>query len=121
MNRTYPGPTFSLGANTFHPVSTPSLGGRELAVCWLELGAGSAGEAHTVDREEVFVPVDGPLTATVDGVERVVPPGMALTIAPGELFALRNTAECPLSVLVCTSAGISTELNGQVFAPPWAQ
>ncbi|MGO1052404.1 hypothetical protein [Crossiella sp. CA198] len=60
MNRTYPGPTFSLGANTFH--------------------------AHTVDREEVFVPVDGPLTATADGVERVVAPSMALAIAPGELY-----------------------------------
>ncbi|GAA2830142.1 hypothetical protein GCM10010452_68130 [Crossiella cryophila] len=69
-------------------------------------------------REEGFASAGDPLTATVDRVERMVTPGMTPTVAPGALFALRDTAECPRSVLACTSAGISAELHGQVFVPP---
>lgn len=112
-------PTFGRDGFTFRPLAVPSRGSSELAVWALEAAPGAAGEPHSLDREEVFVLLEGAVSATVGDAEHVLAPGDALIVPPGTPLALRNDAAGTARLTVCTSAGMQAQIGGDSFAPPW--
>lgn len=112
--------TITFHGLTAHPIAVPSRGSTELAVWHLEITPGSRGEAHTVDREEVFVVRTGRLRTTLGGEQGEIGPGDALIVPKDVPFAIANEEAESAHVLVCTSAGIRATLNGRTVEPAWS-
>lgn len=114
-------PTIGIPGITARPMAVPSRGSTELAIWFLTVDPGTAGEPHTVSREEVFVLRSGRATAHLDGAETPLSPGDALVVPPDTPFALRNAGTESAEFLVCTSAGVTATLNGRTVHPGWAR
>lgn len=115
-------PRFARDGFTFRPLAVPSRGSTELAVWALDLEPGAASEAHSMDREEVFVVISGEVAATVAGREATAGPGDAIIVPPHAGLRIRNaSAENPARLTVATSAGMRAVVDGVPFTPPWAQ
>ncbi|NUR58873.1 MAG: cupin domain-containing protein [Catenulispora sp.] len=115
-------PTFELEGFTFRPLAVPSRGSTELAIWALELVPGATSEVHSMDREEVFVVVEGKVGATVAGEEVLAAAGDAIIVPAHAVLQLRNAcAENPAKVTAVTSVGMKATVGGSSFAPPWAQ
>ncbi|MFD7665033.1 cupin domain-containing protein [Streptomyces sp. NPDC059788] len=112
-------PTFERPGFTFRPLAVPSRGSTELAIWRLHAAPLAASEPHSMDREEVFVVLDGRITATVGGEEVVAGPGDAVIVPAHTELCLRN-GEAPSTVNVVTSAGMRATLGDATFPPPWA-
>ena len=111
---------FELHGARFHPLSSPSRGGTELALWQLHLKPGSTGVPHTIDREEVFIGLAGELLIMVDGEQTRLAPGVVLSVPAGSLLSA-GTGAREARVLVCTRAGLSAVLaDGTVLHPAWA-
>ncbi|ACU74829.1 Cupin 2 conserved barrel domain protein [Catenulispora acidiphila DSM 44928] len=113
---------FARDGFTFRPLAVPSRGSAELAVWALDLVPGARSETHSMDREEVFVVVDGAVSATVADREVSAGPGDAIIVPPHATLQIRNasTAE-PARLTVATSVGMRAIVGGAPFTPPWAQ
>lgn len=114
-------PTLTIPGLTVRPVAVPSRGSAELAIWLMEVAAGSSGEPHTVNCEEVFVIRSGTVTATLDGEKHPLTTGDALIVPPDTLFSIANDGTESAHMTVCTSKGVQATLNGEVVDPPWAQ
>jgi mannose-6-phosphate isomerase-like protein (cupin superfamily) len=115
-------PHFARDGFTFRPLAVPSRGSTELAVWALEVEPGAASEIHSMDREEVFVVVNGEVTATVAGREVAAGPGDAIIVPPHAAFQIRNAGGGePAQLTVATSAGMQALVGGMPFSPPWAR
>ncbi|MGW2249969.1 cupin domain-containing protein [Kitasatospora sp. NPDC001660] len=66
---------------TFRPLAVPSRGSTELAIWALELAPGVHSETHSMDREEVFVVIEGKVSATVAGEDVRAEAGDAIVVA----------------------------------------
>lgn len=103
-------------------LATPSLGSSELSTWRARMEPGASGPAHTMNREQVWLPLSGTLLATVDEHTVEVGPGQALLLPAGERRQVRATAHAPVEVLVCMAAGGRAELdNGETRQVPWAE
>ncbi|MEY9926481.1 quercetin dioxygenase-like cupin family protein [Catenulispora sp. GP43] len=115
-------PRFARDGFTFRPLAVPSRGSAELAVWALELEPGAVSEAHSVDREEVFVVVSGTVAATVAGREATAGPGDAIIVPAHADLRIRNASDQdPARLTVATSVGMRAIVDGAPFTPPWAQ
>jgi quercetin dioxygenase-like cupin family protein len=115
-------PTFERDGFTFRPLAVPSRGSTELAIWALELTPGACSEIHSMDREEVFVVVEGEIRATVAGEDVVAKVGDALIVPAHAVLQLRNGCpHGPARVTAVTSVGMKATIGGATFAPPWAQ
>jgi quercetin dioxygenase-like cupin family protein len=112
---------WTLPGITFTSLATPSLGTTELAVWWIRSEPGAGGQAHTLDREEIFTVVRGEVVATVGGRTQRASAGQAVTVPAGTLFALGNDRAEPAELVVCAPAGIQASMNGETVTPPWTQ
>lgn len=104
-----------------HPLAVPSRGSTELAIWSLTVPPGGPAQAHTVDREEVFVVQRGTLSGHLDGEPVTVDTGDVLAVPAGVPFALGNAGDEPATALVCTSAGVTATMNGERVVPPWSR
>lgn len=115
-------PVFDLNGFTFHPLAVPSRGSAELAIWALNLGPGVQSEAHSMDREEVFIVNSGRISATIAGEELTAEAGDAIIVPPNTVLELRNaSADEPARATAVTSVGMLATLGGDTFPPPWAQ
>ena len=115
-------PVFDRGGFTFRPLAVPSRGSTELAVWSLELAPGAPSEPHHMDREEVFVVLDGEVSANVAGEELLAGPGDAVIVPAQAVLRLRNAStQAPAAITAVTSAGMKATVGGATFPPPWAQ
>ncbi|MGG2464643.1 cupin domain-containing protein [Streptomyces sp. RGM 3693] len=115
-------PVFDRDGFTFRPLAVPSRGSTELAVWSLELAPGARSEPHHMDREEVFVVLDGEVSASIAGEEVLAGPGDAVIVPANTVLRLRNaSAQAPAAVTAVTSAGMKATVGGATFPPPWAQ
>jgi mannose-6-phosphate isomerase-like protein (cupin superfamily) len=105
---------------TMRSLASSDRGSSELAVWLIEAPAGVSGPPHTMTSEEVFVVRSGRLVATVDDKNTEIGPGDALIAPSGATFAMSNPFDEPAEAVACTRLGMTTTLNGQVMAPPWA-
>jgi quercetin dioxygenase-like cupin family protein len=113
-------PTFDTGEALITGLASPSRGARDTAAWRVRFHGTQPSPVHALDREEVFVVLEGTLTARYEQSEEtaqaggalIVPAGLEFCLVPGEGGA---EAVCVLPV------GGQAVLDGQRFTPPWAQ
>jgi mannose-6-phosphate isomerase-like protein (cupin superfamily) len=114
-------PTFDLPGVRFTALASPSRGSVETCAWALTVDPGLVSpEAHTLDRDEVFLVIDGAIRLAPDGA--VVGAGDAVVVPAGEPIQLVNASDRPARVHVAIRAGfIATAADGTpVGVPPWA-
>ena len=116
-------PHFDLDGFHFLGFTSPSRGATELCTWQLAVDPGAISEAHRINREEVFLPLEGSLSIIVDGEEIKVLPGDAYAVPAHSLFQVANLSNEAVRALVCLSAGfIATSADGrEIGTPPWAR
>jgi quercetin dioxygenase-like cupin family protein len=116
-------PVFEAGDTTVTAYASPSRGSTETSLWRLELAPGSISPLHQLDREEVFLGLEGEMEATVDGVATRVGPGDCLIVPAGTAFSLRVPEGEPFRGIACLPAGGQATVlpAGPSFVPPWAQ
>lgn len=113
-------PEFVLDDAVFRALAVPSRGSTEVSVWALELAPGMVGEAHTLDREEVFLVHSGRIDARIGAEEVQAGPGDAVIVPADTPLRLRNAGSEPVRATVVTSAGMRATLGERTFAPPWS-
>jgi len=116
-------PLFSLPGIHFTGHTAPSRGASELCTWRLQVDPGIIGDPHRLDREEVFVILEGSLTVTVNDEEATLQEGDSLAVPAGALLRVGNRGTAPAQAIVCLPAGArATMEDGREFGiPPWAR
>ncbi|GAB3411050.1 cupin domain-containing protein [Flindersiella endophytica] len=114
--------TIRTAAGVMTALAAPSQGSRELATWRTRMEPGAEGPLHAIDREQVWMPVTGSFTVTVDGASRVVAAGEALILPAGAPRQIRANDD-PVEVLVCMPAGGKASVPGSpdTLDLPWAE
>jgi mannose-6-phosphate isomerase-like protein (cupin superfamily) len=121
--RAHQAPQFQLPGVTFTGLASPSRGSRENSVWRVSVAPGTAGTAHVLDREEIFVALSGHALATVGTAQWQVGPGDALIVPAGQVFSLDNQGTESFDAIALAPHGIQVRMlrDGATFAPPWTQ
>ena len=117
-------PVYSLPGLEFRGLTSPSRGAREICTWHLYVAPELASdEAHSLDREEVFVVLEGRLSVSINGECTTLAPGDAIAVPAGAQLRLANLDSVTAHALVCIATGFQgTMADGQVIGtPPWAQ
>jgi mannose-6-phosphate isomerase-like protein (cupin superfamily) len=114
-------PRFQLPGVEFTGLAAPSRGSAGLCTWKLTVDPGvGGGEPHTLDRDEVFMVVNGTVQLAPDGEK--LGPGDAAVVPAGEPIALTNLGEESAELYVAIVAGFTgTMADGTTVQPPWAQ
>jgi mannose-6-phosphate isomerase-like protein (cupin superfamily) len=114
-------PRFRLPGVEFAGLAAPSRGSAGLCTWKLTVDAGHhADEPHTLDRDEIFMVLNGTVRLTPDGDK--LGPGDAVVVPAGEPIALANPGEEAAELYVAITAGFTgTMADGTTVQPPWAQ
>jgi mannose-6-phosphate isomerase-like protein (cupin superfamily) len=113
-------PRFDVGGTHVIGLAAPSRGSAETSVWRLTLDPGSSSPEHTLDREEVFVALEGSARAVVDGRETDIHAGDALIVPPAVPFTIANPKPDPFEAVVCMPVGGTATVEGEAITPPWA-
>lgn len=114
-------PVFDLPGVTFTALAAPSRGSGELCAWLITVEPGlETPQPHTLDRDEVFLVVEGEVRLTPDGP--VVGAGDVVVVPAGEPIQLANPGSIPARAHVAIAAGFeATMADGTaVGTPPWA-
>jgi quercetin dioxygenase-like cupin family protein len=113
-------PRFDVGGATITGLASPSRGSADSAAWRVCFRAGQPSPRHALSKEEIFIVLDGALSARFADREETAEAGGALIVPAGEEFSLiahGGTAEA-----VCImAAGGQAITDGEAFTPPWAQ
>lgn len=100
-------------------LAAPSQGSTELCTWRVEMAAGNETPVHTIDREQVWMPISGAFEVTVGDETETVKAGQAVIVPGG---AIRQ-----LKALEDTQALVAMAVGGQAVVPdgskvtlPWA-
>ena|SRR5947209_6518308 len=112
-----------LPGTSFTSLATPSRGCVDTAVWEVVIEAGTPPTpTHRVTREEVFVVLQGTVTAEIDGVTEVATVRDAIVIPADTDFWLSNSGTETVRMLCCLPVGGQVCVTGEdLFTPPWAQ
>lgn len=103
-------------------LAAPSQGSTEISTWRVELGAGSSTPVHIIDREQVWMPLSGGFTVTVDGVDGQVKAGEALAIPAGAVRQLTAVGDTQALVAMAVGGKASIPGNEDNKLPlPWAE
>lgn len=114
-------PVFDLPGVTFTALAAPSRGSAELCAWRITVEPGlDSPEPHTLDRDEVFLVVEGAIRLRPDGP--LVGAGDAAVVPAGEPIQLANPGPEPARVHVAVTAGFSASAadGTAIGTPPWA-
>lgn len=115
-------PVFDLPGVSFTALAAPSRGSTELCAWLLDVEPGvESPEAHTLDRDEVFLVVDGQIRLAPDGP--LVAAGDVVVVPAGEPIQLANPGDVPARVHVAIRAGFSARMadGSELGTPAWAR
>jgi quercetin dioxygenase-like cupin family protein len=103
-------------------LATPSLGTAELSTWRVRMPAGARGPVHSVDREQLWLPVDGTFEITIDGAAHTAVAGQVAIIPAGVVRQIRPV-DGPAEAVVCMAAGGVASVPGETATRPlpWAQ
>ena len=104
---------------TMTTFAAPSRGSAELAAWRVRMTEGASGPEHTIDREQVWLPLTGSLTVTVAGESTVVGPGESVVLPGG--VSRRISAPSAVEAVVCMPAGGLVSHEGETRPLPWAE
>jgi mannose-6-phosphate isomerase-like protein (cupin superfamily) len=113
-------PTFELDNAVITGLASPSRGALDTAVWRVRFEADMPSPAHALTREEVFVVLDGALTARFADRTETARAGDALIVPRGEEFSL--VAEGGTAQAICAlPVGGMARIGDDAFTPPWAE
>jgi mannose-6-phosphate isomerase-like protein (cupin superfamily) len=115
-------PRFDVPGVTFVGMAAPSRGSADVCTWKIEVAAGHVSDqAHTLDRDEVFLVLSGSLRLTPSGA--LLGPGDAAVVPAGQPIAVANPGAEPATAVVAIAAGFAATLaDGTPFGtPPWAR
>jgi mannose-6-phosphate isomerase-like protein (cupin superfamily) len=102
--------------------AAPSGGARETNVWRLRLPPSAPATPHAIDREEIFVGLEGRALAKVGDEEYELGAGDTLIVPPGVSFALTGLEPGGFEAMVVAPVGFQVLLDsGQRFRPPWTE
>lgn len=106
---------------TMFGLAAPSQGSEELSTWRVEMAADSPSPLHTIDREQVWMPIAGTFSFTVDGSTSEVGVGQAL-IVPADAERQFHAPGAPAQAFVCMRPGGTAGVpgNGARQPLPWA-
>ena len=113
--------TFELPGLRFTPLAAPRLGSNQICLWQLNVAAGmDSPQAHTLDRDEVFVVIEGRVRLTPEGAE--LKAGDAAIVPAGSPIQLANASQGPAVLHVAIQAGFAATMadGTPVGTPPWA-
>jgi quercetin dioxygenase-like cupin family protein len=111
-------PTFDAGGVTITGLASPSRGASDTAAWRVRFAPGQASPPHSLDREEVFVVLEGELTARFGDEEETAGAGGALIVPAGREFSL--LAARGADAVCAFPVGGTAQLGEERIVPPWA-
>ena len=115
-------PVFDLPFLSVTGLAAPRHGARETCVWRLTLAPGAPGTPHSVDREEIFVALEGQARMSTGGRDMIVRPGDTLIVPAGEQFSHSNPGSVPFVAMAVLPVGGKAVLpGGESFSPPWTE
>lgn len=114
-------PSFALPGVRFTALAAPSRGSADLCTWRITVAPGlRADQAHTLDRDEIFMVTAGALRITPGG--ELLRAGDAAVVPAGQPIAVENDADTPAEAYVAIRAGFTaTMADGTALGtPPWA-
>ena len=123
ITRAAQAPHFDLDGFHFLGFTSPSRGATELCIWQLAIDPGAASDAHRLNHEEVFIPLQGTLSVVLDGEEIELTTGDALAVPAHCLLQVANRSHEAARALVCITVDFrGTYADGrEIGTPPWAQ
>lgn len=106
---------------TMFGLAAPSQGSEELSTWRVEMVADSASPEHSIDRDQVWMPISGSFSFTIDGSTSDVASGEAV-IVPANAMRHFHAAGGPAQALVCMRPGGTAGTSGsdKRIPLPWA-
>ena len=115
-------PRFEIPGGRFEGLAAPSRGSAEVCTWRITVAPRFVSDqAHTLDRDEIFMLTAGALRVTADG--ELLAPGDAAVIPAGQPIFVTNPGDEPAHAYVAIAAGFTgTMADGTaVDTPPWAR
>jgi mannose-6-phosphate isomerase-like protein (cupin superfamily) len=112
-------PTFEIGEASITGLASPSRGARDTAAWRIRLNPDHPSPVHSLDREEVFIVLEGALTARFEDHEETAPAGGALIVPARVEFSIM-AREAPAEAVCMLPVGGQATSEGETFTPPWA-
>ena len=112
-------PSFELPGATITGLASPSRGSMDTAAWRVRFEPGHATPPHSLDREEVFVVLEGALTVNYADRSETAHAGGALVVLAGREFHL-IAADEPAEAVCMFPVGGTAVLDGERITPPWA-
>ena len=113
-------PTFDAGGATITGLASPSRGSADTAVWRVRFHPGQPSPPHALSREEIFIVLEGAITARFSDREETATAGGALIVPRSEEFTL-VAVEAPAEAVCIMSVGGQAISEGIAFTPPWAE
>jgi quercetin dioxygenase-like cupin family protein len=113
-------PTFDAGGATITGLASPTRGSTDAAAWRVRLQGGRASPPHPMTHEEIFIVLDGALTARYEDREETAEAGGALIVKPGARFEL-IARDAPAEAVCVMAAGGQAITDEATFTPPWAE
>jgi mannose-6-phosphate isomerase-like protein (cupin superfamily) len=112
--------SYDLHGACFNSYVSPARGSAALCAWRTEITGGTAGTAHTVSDEEVFLVLDGSPTITIDGEATELAPDDVVLVPAGATLRIDNAAPQTARFWVTARSGITaTTPGGDTIRPPW--
>lgn len=112
---------FSVHGGTFGSYVSSASGSAELCAWRLSVPPGLQGVAHSPDREEVLLLLEGQLRMHLDGVVSELGPGSVALVPAGSELRV-DAGPSGATAWVTTRSGLQATLaDGSSMRPPWAQ
>jgi quercetin dioxygenase-like cupin family protein len=113
-------PVFDAGGAVITGLASPSRGARDSAAWHVRFRPDQPSPAHSLSHEEVFVVLDGAVTAVFADREETAHAGGALIVPAGERFSL-VARSAPAEAVCVLPVGGTASTGDREFTPPWAE
>jgi quercetin dioxygenase-like cupin family protein len=113
-------PTFDLGNAVITGLASPSRGSADTAAWRVRLLADRPSPPHSLSHEEIFIVLEGAISARFSDREETAGPGEALIVPANQRFTLIAAGEPAEAVCIMTVGGQAVT-DGAPFTPPWAE
>ena len=113
-------PSFDVGGATITGLASPSRGSADSAAWRVRFAPDQPSPLHSLSREEIFVVLEGELTACFADREETAGAGGALIVPAREEFTL-VARSAPAEAVCIMTVGGQAVADGAAFTPPWAE
>jgi quercetin dioxygenase-like cupin family protein len=116
-------PTFNVPGFNFIGQTSPTRGATEISTWRIEALAGAVSGSHQLDREEVFLVLEGNLTFNINGENFEAGAGDAVSVPAQTPLQLSNLSEKSAFLIACLPVGAKATMSDgtEIGTPPWAR